>query len=296
MWNLWPSPLDPDQWCQQDVSHQRRRQRIDFHPLTSLVDQLCSTIIAWNSKGHAANVKESLRNQILRTQYKVKAQATYAISGMDSAISKAFILPGSAVSKQNDRVFLASPSLLATHIATTGASLNGVVTMTASGNVTLDDWSEVAGKTSLIPGQTYYVSSGGKLSTTGNQPVGIASSKQTLSVTIQSLTTTGSAAASTSGLQSQINQLATDLGTLAAQMPNLVTGSFSIPNGVNTATITGLGLTFTPTRAICTVRIPVNGLILAAAVVSGTITTDGFAFLLNGLTDSVNYVLDYIIT
>lgn len=72
-----------------------------------------------------------------------------------------------------------------------------------------------------------------------------------------------------------------------------INGSVSIPNGVDSATITGLALVASPRLVACTVLKPASGLNLFASAVSGTITTDGFTYNLSGVTDSENYNLVY---
>lgn len=217
---------------------------------------------------------------------------------MPSAIAKQPIFPGAAVAQSADSVVLASPSLLATHIVQTGAPMGGIASMTAIGNVTLTDWTLATGSKSLKTGATYYVAIGGRLSPVGSgQPVGIATSIQTLSVTIQSQQTVSSStsglSAAIAALQSQISALTTQVNNI--KVPFLYAGRFAIANASNTGTVTGLGiLNFMPTKAIATVRSPSNGLVMFATVESGTITQDGFTFILSGVTDSANYLLDFI--
>jgi hypothetical protein len=70
------------------------------------------------------------------------------------------------------------------------------------------------------------------------------------------------------------------------------TGSYAISSGVSSGTIsTSFG--FTPSCLVLTVTAPSNGLSLVATTM-GTPTSSGFSFLLNGITDSVSYVLNWI--
>jgi hypothetical protein len=212
---------------------------------------------------------------------------------MPSAKASQAIFPGAAVAQSADKASLAGSGLLATHIATTGAGVGGIVTMVASGVVSLNNWFLSAGVQYLTPGQTYYVGSSGKLITTVNsQPIGIATSKTDLSVTIQSqLVATASNNPAIAGLQSQINALAAQLDSIEAGTG--VSGTFPIPNGVDNATVTLSISDFFPTFVICSVRKPANGLQLFACVVDGTLSQTAFTFYLNGVTDQVGYKLDY---
>lgn len=72
-------------------------------------------------------------------------------------------------------------------------------------------------------------------------------------------------------------------------------GAYTIPNGADTGSVTGLALTLTPRRVMVSVRKPVGGLNLFASVVDGSISTDGFNFTLNGQTDAGTYKLDYVL-
>lgn len=72
-------------------------------------------------------------------------------------------------------------------------------------------------------------------------------------------------------------------------------GELSLGNAVSSGSVTGLGLLWTPVRAIAVVRIPVSGLSLTVNVVAGSLTTDGFNFTLSAATVGTSYVLDYLI-
>lgn len=92
----------------------------------------------------------------------------------------------------------------------------------------------------------------------------------------------------------------TDVEALAsaneAALAKIISGSFSISNGVDHESITGLGLSFTPSRVLgLSISRPSGGLNLRANDVSGTLTADGFDFELDGVTDSTDYVLNYLI-
>lgn len=74
-------------------------------------------------------------------------------------------------------------------------------------------------------------------------------------------------------------------------------GQFEIPNGVAGATVTGLNLGFTPRMVRITgVTIPATGVQMFANDIAGTLTVDGFSFVLSGITDSDGYVLNYEIS
>lgn len=71
------------------------------------------------------------------------------------------------------------------------------------------------------------------------------------------------------------------------------TGFYNIPAGVNSGQVTGLLLPFNPTEVRVTVAIPENGEFISAVVVVTSYSTDGFKFVLSGITDSTGYVLNY---
>jgi len=74
-----------------------------------------------------------------------------------------------------------------------------------------------------------------------------------------------------------------------------VSGSWPLGNGDDSGSVTGLGLGFTPSRVILSISRPSGGLMIFANDNSGTLTTDGFDFELSGMTDSTDYVLNYVI-
>ena len=71
-----------------------------------------------------------------------------------------------------------------------------------------------------------------------------------------------------------------------------VSGTYAIPNGASSGTLTGLGLPFLPALVVMTVSSPATGLILVADE-AGPITQDGWTFNMNGFTDSDQYVLNW---
>lgn len=213
---------------------------------------------------------------------------------MPSAIAQTNIFPGAAIALSKDNASLASPSLLATHIVVTGAIARGIVSIVSIGSVTLSDWTLATGSSALTTGATYYVGVGGKLVKTSGQPVGIATSPTTLSVTIQNQQSASQTQQSIAALTSQVNALAAQLASI--KIPNIYAGSFAIGNGVNSGSVTGLSTSFTPTKAICTIRAPSGSIVMFAEAVDATISTAGFDFVTSAVTDSANYVLDYILT
>lgn len=76
---------------------------------------------------------------------------------------------------------------------------------------------------------------------------------------------------------------------------NAASGQFAIANNSDNGTVTGLGLSVIPRLVFAMIQKPAGGLNLFASVVTGTITTDGFHFELNGLTDAATYKLNYIL-
>jgi hypothetical protein len=78
---------------------------------------------------------------------------------------------------------------------------------------------------------------------------------------------------------------------------NSILGSFQLSQGVDTYTITGLGLVTAPLNLLLhPIRKPSSGLNIVAVPINGTLTQDGFSFTLSGQPDSNNYWLDYVIT
>jgi len=76
---------------------------------------------------------------------------------------------------------------------------------------------------------------------------------------------------------------------------NISGNSVSLANGFETGQVAGLGLSSAPKSVNLTVERPAVGLLLFAGL-SGSPTTDGFKYQLNGATDSANYKLHYYIT
>jgi hypothetical protein len=155
---------------------------------------------------------------------------------MPSAIANSNIFSGAAVAQSKDNASLASTSVLATHIATLGAKQRGIVSMVASGNVYLTDWTLSTGSKNLSTGATYYAGANGKLALTGGQPVGIAISPTTLSVTIQNQQqqTSPTTTSDLSSLQAQVS-------TLQAQVAALIAASGSATGIVSYASIAKFG-------------------------------------------------------
>ena len=73
---------------------------------------------------------------------------------------------------------------------------------------------------------------------------------------------------------------------------NSLTGSYNIPNGVSSGTVTYASQSPVPTGGVLTVQSPVGGFNLFATIVSAPGATS-FNFSLSGVTDSANYVLHY---
>lgn len=76
-----------------------------------------------------------------------------------------------------------------------------------------------------------------------------------------------------------------------------VRGTMAIPNGVNSVTVTGLGLAAIPTLPpVVSISKLTGGLNLFGSVRKDSVTTDGFTVDLSAATDSVNYNLDYLLS
>jgi hypothetical protein len=84
----------------------------------------------------------------------------------------------------------------------------------------------------------------------------------------------------------------------AAQIKNYVgvtsvTGTQAIGNGVDFVTISGLGLTYTPSLVIVTMTKVTGGLNIFAIVRSDSVSTSGFTVDLSAATDAATYKLNY---
>lgn len=82
----------------------------------------------------------------------------------------------------------------------------------------------------------------------------------------------------------------------AGTIASLKDGQFAIPNGVDSVTVSGLGLPAVPRRVLVTdILKPTGGLNIFGTVDAGSITADGFIVNLSGQTDSGSYVLNYLL-
>ncbi len=71
-------------------------------------------------------------------------------------------------------------------------------------------------------------------------------------------------------------------------------GTQAIASGVDSVTVTGLGLPSVPAQVLVTVRKLTGGLNLFATVRDDSITTGGFTVDLSAATDAATYKLDYL--
>jgi hypothetical protein len=71
-------------------------------------------------------------------------------------------------------------------------------------------------------------------------------------------------------------------------------GVVNLGNNVSSGTVTGLALPGTPVSFQLTVKQPANGLVLVASTVSGSETSDGYQFSMNGHTDSASYKMAWL--
>lgn len=74
-----------------------------------------------------------------------------------------------------------------------------------------------------------------------------------------------------------------------------IRGTQAIASGVDTVTVSGLGLASVPGQVLVTVRKLTGGLNLFATVRSDSITTGGFTVDLSAATDATTYKLDYLV-
>ena len=72
-------------------------------------------------------------------------------------------------------------------------------------------------------------------------------------------------------------------------------GSQAMASGVDSVTVSGLGLATVPGQVLVTVRKPTGGLNLFATVRGDSITTDGFIADLSAATNATTYQLDYLV-
>ena len=72
-------------------------------------------------------------------------------------------------------------------------------------------------------------------------------------------------------------------------------GTQALASGVNSVTVSGLGLAAMPGQVLVSVRKLTGGLNLFATVRADSITTNGFTADLSGATDAATYALDYLV-
>lgn len=74
-----------------------------------------------------------------------------------------------------------------------------------------------------------------------------------------------------------------------------ILGTVALASGVDSVTVSGLGLSAVPAQVLVTVRKPTGGLNLFATVRGDSVTTGGFTVDLSGATDGGAYQLDYLV-
>ena len=72
-------------------------------------------------------------------------------------------------------------------------------------------------------------------------------------------------------------------------------GTQAMGSGVDSVTVSGLGLSAAPGQVLVTVRKLTGGLNLFATVRDDSITSGGFTVDLSGATDAATYKLDYLV-
>ena len=85
------------------------------------------------------------------------------------------------------------------------------------------------------------------------------------------------------------------VGGSAAGYVQKYRGTVAIGSGVNSITVTGLGLATVPGQVLVTVRKLTGGLNLFATVRDDSITMGGFTADLSAATDAGTYKLDYLV-
>lgn len=93
----------------------------------------------------------------------------------------------------------------------------------------------------------------------------------------------------------QVNSDWSATSGVAQVLNHPITGTQTIGNASDTVTVTGLGLGFTPSYVIVTIRKVTGGANLFGTVRGDSMTSDGFTVDLSGITDTNAYHLDYLI-
>ena len=107
------------------------------------------------------------------------------MTGSRRNASKAALLSGMAITDSTAGfVTAATTDSPAFAIATSNAAPGMTVQWSDDGTVTRKDWNAIAGVPQLQAGQTYYVGPGGRLATSGQQPIGTAINPTTLRISI----------------------------------------------------------------------------------------------------------------
>jgi hypothetical protein len=87
-----------------------------------------------------------------------------------------------------------------------------------------------------------------------------------------------------------------DPGEPGGGVGNVYAGVYTISSGAVGGVVSGLGLSFTPSKVLVSVRVPANAHLMFACVVEGSLSVAGFTFYLSGMTEEAGYKLDYYIT
>jgi hypothetical protein len=84
------------------------------------------------------------------------------------------------------------------------------------------------------------------------------------------------------------------LGSGGASYVQKIRGTQAVASGVDSVTVSGLGLASAPGQVLVTIRKLTGGLNLFATVRDDSITTGGFTVDLSAATDAATYKLDYL--
>ncbi len=84
-------------------------------------------------------------------------------------------------------------------------------------------------------------------------------------------------------------------GGTGVQFVQKFRGTQAIASGVDSVTLTGLGLPSVPAQVLVTVRKAAGGQNLFAVVRDSSISAGGFTVDLSGVTDAATYKLDYLV-
>ena len=171
---------------------------------------------------------------------------------------------------------LADASHLAFAVCFTGGIPGGIASWRNSTGFYIfrKDWTAITATALLQVGATYYLSAAGRLATSGFQRIGFGQDPNNLRLDIQPPSTV----------------FPPGFGGIP------VTGDWPMAPDLITGTVSGLGLSFTPSRVVLSVRAPVGSTTAFYANGVGSPTSDGFDYVIGpGFPTTSDYLLHYVI-